>query len=445
MYFNLHNSVPIINYKRGVNILLGIELLYFLVMVGIFALCCFKFKLPVGVAMAISAISGCLVAGFGIPIRHLVEGGFNYINTILVIATAMIFMKVVQYNGMMDTMTRWMIERFHFRPALLLVGLSFIVVFPGMITGSSTAAVLTAGVLVSPILIYMGFPKVVTAAIVAMAAVFGEAAPPININALIIGGGIDLPYTGFTKPLLLITVPLIVVVSLWLGRKYLKVFDYEKIKDNLPVSYAKEYGWRLFLPVIVLVLLMLSETFLPKLFPSLGMPIYFLLASFIGIFSGKKFSPIKISWEAIHDALPVLGILVGVGMFIQIMTLTGVRGFLVINCLSLPKLWLYLGISTSMPLFGAVSAYGSASVLGVPFALSLLNNNPVITVSALSQLAALGDLMPPTALAGIFAAQVVGEKNYFKVLKYCIVPTILTAAWCIFIIIFANTIANILL
>jgi len=54
-------------------------------------------------------------------------------------------------------------------------------------------------------------------------------------------------------------------------------------------------------------------------------------------------------------------------------------------------------------------------------------------------------LMPPTALAGIFAAQVVGEKNYFKVLKYCIVPTILTAAWCIFIIIFANTIANILL
>jgi len=43
----------------------------------------------------------------------------------------------------------------------------------------------------------------------------------------------------------------------------------------------------------------------------------------------------------------------------------------------------------------------------------LLNNNPVITVSALSQLAALGDLMPPTALAGIFAAQVVGEKKLF--------------------------------
>lgn len=46
-----------------------------------------------------------------------------------------------------------------------------------MITGSSTAAVLTSGVLVSPILIYMGFPKVIVAALVAMAAVYGEAAP----------------------------------------------------------------------------------------------------------------------------------------------------------------------------------------------------------------------------------------------------------------------------
>jgi len=414
-------------------------------MVGVFALSCFKFKLPVGIAMALSAISGSLVAGFGIPVRHLVEGGFNYLNTILVIATAMVFMKVIQYNGMMDTITRWLIEKFYSKPALLIIGLSFIVVFPGMITGSSTAAVLTGGVLVAPVLIFMGFPKELTAAVIAMAAVFGEAAPPININALIIGGGIDLPYTGFTLPLLIITVPLIIITSLFLGRKFLKRFNYEKMKEKLPSSYLREYGIRLFLPIIVLFVLMLRETFFPQLFPTLGMPIYFLIAAMIGIFSGKKFNFLKISQEAVHDALPVLGILVGVGMFIQIMTLTGLRGYIVINCLSLPRYLLYTGIAISMPLFGAVSAYGSASVLGVPFALALLESNPVITVSALSQLAALGDLMPPTALAGIFAAQVVGEKNYFKVLKFCILPAIITAVWCIIIIMFANTLADILL
>lgn len=414
-------------------------------MVAIFALCCFKFKLPVGIAMAISAISGCLIAGFGIPVRHLIEGAFNYLNTILVIATAMVFMKVVQYNGMMDTVTRWLIEKFYSRPALLIIGLSFIVVFPGMITGSSTAAVLTAGVLVSPVFIYMGFPKEIAAAVVAMAAVFGEAAPPVNVNALIIGGGIDLPYIGFTLPLLTLTVPLIVFTSLFLSKKYLKVFNYEKIKDSLPVSYLTDYGVRLFLPIIVLIILMIRETFFPKLFPTLGMPIYFLAAALVGMFSGKKFNFLKISEEAIHDALPVLGILMGVGMFIQVMTLTGVRGYIVINCLSLPPYLLYLGIALSIPLFGAVSAYGSASVLGVPFALALLESNPVITVAALSQLAALGDLMPPTALAGIFAAQIVGEKNYFKVLKYCILPAIITAAWSIVVMIFANVLARILL
>ena len=425
--------------------MLSIELLYFIVMVGVFAISSFKFKLPVGVGMAIAAISGSLVAGFGIPVRHLVEGGFNYLNTILVIATAMVFMKVVQYNGMMDTITRWLIEKYYSKPALLIIGLSFIVVFPGMITGSATAAVLTGGVLVSPVLIFMGFPKEVTAAVVAMAAVFGEAAPPINVNALIIGGGIDLPYIGFTMPLLIITVPLIIFTSLFIGRKYLKTFNYEKMKEKLPNSYLKEYGIWLFLPIIVLFALMLRETFFPQLFPTLGMPIYFLIAAVVGIFSGRKFNFLKISQEAVHDALPVLGILVGVGMFIQIMTLTGLRGYIVINCLSLPRYLLYSGIAVSMPLFGAVSAYGSASVLGVPFALALLESNPVITVSALSQLAALGDLMPPTALAGIFAAQVVGEKNYFKVLKYCIIPAIITAVWCIVIIMFANTLADILL
>jgi len=38
--------------------------------------------------------------------------------------------------------------------------------------------------------------------------------------------------------------------------------------------------------------------------------------------------------------------------------------------------------------------------------------------------------MPPTALAGLFAAQVVKQPNYFKVMKHCLIPagfTILAA------------------
>jgi len=64
--------------------------------------------------------------------------------------------------------------------------------------------------------------------------------------------------------------------------------------------------------------------------------------------------------------------------------------------------------------------------------------------SALSLVASLGDLMPPTALAGIFAAQVVGEDNYFKVLRHCMFPAVLTAGWGIAVILMAKPLAKLI-
>ena len=75
-----------------------------------------------------------------------------------------------------------------------------------------------------------------------------------------------------------------------------------------------------------------------------------------------------------------------------------------------------------MPAFGAVSSYGAASVLGVPFLLALLDSgNQIVIAAALSFICSMGDLMPPTALAGNYAAQIV-EQKYSKVLRYCAIP-----------------------
>lgn len=420
------------------------EFVIFFAMVMLFVVGVFTFKLPIGLALVISAISGTLIAGEGIPIRHLVEGEFGYLNTILIIAMAMIFMKVLQKSGLLDTIARQIIVRFYRKPVFLLLALILLVMFPGMITGSSTAAVLTTGALVAPVLICMGVPKEKAAAIIAMGAIYGMIAPPINVPAMIIGGGIDMPFIGFGLPLLLASLPLAFVVAIAIGLRYLEKIDFKTIEHNLPNSYYQQYGFKLYLPVIVLIVLMLGESLLPKYFPHLGLPVVFLVASLVGIFTGKKFNFLKVAKEAVHDALPVLGILMGVGMFIQVMTLTGVRGMIVIFCLSLPSIFLYLGIATSLPLFGAISSYGAASVLGVPFVLAFLGQNEIITASALSLISGLGDLMPPTALAGMFAAQVVGEKNYFNVLKSCIWPGILTAAYGIFLIVNANLVNNLL-
>ena len=50
-------------------------------------------------------------------------------------------------------------------------------------------------------------------------------------------------------------------------------------------------------------------------------------------------------------------------------------------------------------------------------------------------------MMPPTALAGIFAAQVVGLDKYTKVLKKCIVPSLMIIVWAIAFILLANVLA----
>lgn len=420
------------------------EILFFIVMIVAFILCAMWVKLPIGISLIISSIAGALVAGEGIPIRHLVEGTFAYLDPILIIATALIFMEALRQSGALGSISTLIITKMYNRPFWLIILITLFIMFPGMITGLSTATVLTTGALVAPALILLGIPRITVAAMIAMTAIYGMIAPPINVPAMIIGGGVDMPYIGFELPLLFATLPLAFGVNLGLGYKHIRKVDIEKIKPKLAKNFFPQYGWMLYFPLFVVVILLLGVRVLPEIFPNLGVPLIFMIGSIITIFTGEKSNYFKLSHRAIKDALPVLGILIGVGMFIQIMTLNGVRGMLVIESLSMPSLWRYLSMGTMIPLFGAVSAYGSASVLGVPFLLSFLGHNEIIVGAALSLLTGLGDLMPPTALAGIFAAQVVGEKNYFKVLKITLIPAIATILWALIMIFFANDLGKFL-
>ena len=400
------------------------ELLPLVVMVAAFVVSTFALRLPVSVSLVIAAIGGAVVAGAGFPLRHLVEGTLGYLDTLLIIATAMIFMRMIHASGLLDTIAHGMILRFQHRPATLLVLMMLFAMSAGMITGSSTAAVLTTGAIVAPVFMAIGISREKTGAIIAMAGILGMIAPPVNIPVMIIGGGVDMPYIGFTLPLLVLTVPLAIAIVLIMG---LGSARRAKIDPQaLPASYHRQYGWKLYTPLILLVILILVERAFPQIVPALGMPLIFGLCALVAPFTGRKMKPIAVARDAVKSALPVMGILAGVGMFLQIMALTGGRGFIVSMLIGLPAALLYLSIGVSMPLFGAVSAYGSASILGVPFVLALLGSNEILVASALSLIAAMGDLMPPTALAGLFAAKVVEQPNYTRVLKQCLLPALAT-------------------
>lgn len=420
------------------------ELVVLIVMAGIFVASALLFKWPLGTGLFVAAIGGAVVAGQGVPLRHLLEGAFGYLDTILVIATAMILMRVLEENGALHEIGRMIVTHLAGRPALLLVTSMLFIMFPGMVTGSSSAGVLTTGAIIAPVLLRCGIPRLNVAAILSIGGILGMIAPPVNIPLMLIGGGVDMPYVGFTGPLLLYTMPIAVFTVLFMGYRYARKSDWERVKASYGTDQAQEGPVRfgLYLPLLVVVLLMGLQQLFPTTMPTLGNPLIFFIAALTGIVTGKRVNFFTVSKKAIALALPVMGILIGVGAFIQVMTLTGVRGYLVMGTLSLPETLLLAGVVVSLPLFGAVSSFGAASVLGVPFMLALLGRDEIIVGAALSGLAGLGDMMPPAALAGIFAAQVLGIDDYKKVLRRALIPTLSIALVGLLLIVFANPVAT---
>lgn len=413
------------------------EALIFVLMLLAFVLLTMAARFPVGVSLVLAALSGSLVGGFGLPWRHLIEGAFGYFDTILIILTATIFMKTLEGSGALDTYVNFLLRTFYRWQPLFLFILMVIIMFPGMITGSSVTAILSAGPLVAPVLLKLGLSRCRATAFLTMGGILGMIAPPINILVMIMGAGVDMPYVGITIPLLIIVGPLAIFISLWIGLRETKKIKKDDLASLLPPSFWPQYGWRLVVPLLSLVFFFLAPSLWPKVIPDLGLPGSFMIASLFGWLAGRPFSFFQATQKALEESLPILSILVGVGMFTQIMTLTGSRGWLVVSILSLPSILLILGMMLSLPLFGGISTFGSASILGVPFILALINLNALFTAAALSAFAAIGEIVPPAAFSARFAAQVMGEPSLFRVQKQLLIPIIAFWVMGLIILLFA--------
>ncbi len=412
-----------------------LELIVLLIMLAVFAVGVFWWKLPAGLALALASVAGALAGGYGFPVRHLVEGTFGYLDAVLIIASAMIFMKAIEASGALGAISVAMIRSLYRWPTLLIILVMLFVMFPGMLTGLSSACILTTGALVTPALLAMGVPPVAVGSFVAMAAVYGMIAPPINIPVMIIGGGVDMPYIGFELPLLIATLPLAIITAVYFRVRYIRTIAPDAVLAKLPPSVYSRHGAKLFLPLLVVIGFMVAVRVVPARVPDIGVPLVFMLGAAAAWGTGERVNFLRVSRVAIRDALPIMVILVGVGMFVQIMTLTGVRGFIAVSALQLPPALLYLGIAGIMPAFG--SAYAASSVLGVPLVYVFLGRNEIVVSSALSLIAGLGDLMPPPSLLCVFAAQLVGEKNHFRILRESLPLIVLSLVVGILMIIYA--------
>lgn len=386
-------------------------------------------KWPIGLLLILSSVLAALASGFGFPIRHIVEGMFTYFNIIFICATGAIFLKSIEESGAAAAMTKSLVLWFYRTPALLILVMMLLLLVPGMLTGIAVNSILSVGVLVAPIMIGLGIPRVTTAVIIGLGSIMSMIMPPTNLLAMSIAMGINAPFEGFTLPSLFVAVPLTVLCGLILGLPYVKKVELDALLKVLPDDHGLSRSFRPWLPLLSVVAIMIAMRSFPKSIHDIGTPLTFAIGTVIAVFSGHRFNLGHTIRKAMSGPmLSILELLVGIGTFVQISTLTGIRGLLVTASLSLPSWLAYPAAALTLLVSGGLlSPFGAGAIFGVPFVLFFLGRNQIITIVAISLLAALSQFSPPTAIAGRFAADVAGVADYKKVWKASLVPVGLLA------------------
>src|SRR5690606_34857548 len=116
-------------------------------------------NVPHIISLTVAAAAASLAAGLGAPVPSLIEGSFLFSVLVLVIFTATVFVGALRSTGALARMIADIVRAFGGRPLLLLSVMTLVVMLPGMLTGSGTAAVLAVGALVGTVLVHVGIPR----------------------------------------------------------------------------------------------------------------------------------------------------------------------------------------------------------------------------------------------------------------------------------------------
>jgi len=399
-------------------------------------------KLSTELSMFAAALAGGLAHGAGLPIRHIVDGAFTYYDVCLIFITATFFMNLLKEAGGVAFIIRRIIITFHRQRFICLLLLTLVLLVPGALTGSGAVTVLIMGTLVGSVLTFMGISETRTAAIIFLCAAMSAAAPPINLWAMMAAAGSNMPYVGFMRPLLLITVAGALLSMFILGWKG-KAVDLEKALKELPVPPEKMNFIRVIIPFLVFFALVLAGRIWPFAMPILGLPLMFLISAFsVFLISPKKLPILDIASSTIRQLIPLVGIMIVVGVLIQIMALSGARGLISLGVVTLPLTTLFATLWLILPWSEGLVQYAAAPLLGVPLILlfNMKGLNPIIALSAMAVMWPLGDCLPPTAVVG--RATVIELKYqgsyYGAFVKTCLVPMAIILFICTLFIIFSK-------
>jgi GntP family gluconate:H+ symporter len=263
---------------------------------------------------------------------------------------------------------------------------------------------------------------------------------------MIVACGINMPYEGFGAVLPAITIPLGILTIFILGWGPARRADKNAISQSIAAEADEPGGIKVYLPLLVVTALLLLPRMFPMQIPDGGTPLSFMAGTVCAFLTGRKVKIIEVLLKAVDSPIfDTAALLLSVGVFVQIATLTGLKGGIVTACMSLSKASLYLVFLIALPVIGgAISMLGAAALFGLPLVLALLGQNTIVVTAGCSVLCALSQIFPPTAIVGKVAGEIFGEEKYGPIFKECLLPVVLTALVSLLFIIFSNPIAGLL-
>ena len=421
-----------------------------------------KFKLNTELTLFVSAVAALLahlVTPMGVDarsalpfteiIRHFVEGTFTYFDVCMTFLSATFFMTLYKEVGGIDYLVRVIVEKFYKKRVILLLMLMVIMMVPGAVTGSGATTVLTVGGLVGAVLATMGVKEERRVGLIFMLAAMSAACPPINLWAMMAAAGANMPYTGFGKPLLLLTGIGAIFATFYMTRGTKCDKEVPEVLATLPTPPE---GWnflKAIIPFVVMLVAILGARVLPAYWPIIGMPMIFGFSSLgVLLVSPKKVNLMDVGMTTVSNLKELVGIMVMVGVLNQILTLTGARGLLSLGVVILPIWLLFAALWIILPVSEGVLQYAVAPLFGVPLIMlfNMLGYNPVIALSCWAVMCPCGDCLPPTAVVGKAAVMEMEYKgDYYKgFLKSVVVPVLFALALCTIVMIFNKPIGSFL-
>lgn len=262
----------------------------------------------------LAAVVGALIAGFGLPVRELIEGWFGYLEPVMYAAVGTVACAALYYGGTFD----FILEKIQsissgiVRAYLLLL----LAALPAMISGSATVALLTSGVIIGTSLKNGGVDKKKAAVFVAFGAVIGAILPPFSLVGMVLMrnfAGASLPLAVFGVPMLLVFGA---VSSSWIGKPS------AANEENKPAKKAA-----CLISLLVGLLLYAAYDFGKSFLPFLGLPLIALIILVLAIaFPAGKRAGFKEICDFFAKIAPILATVIVAGSFQEILALCGIKG-----------------------------------------------------------------------------------------------------------------------